>query len=117
MFQTYVIATQNRVSMSDIGVATAAIQFFRSMGGSLAVAGLGALLTAQIARGVDVNALTAGSAHVDAAARAALADATHAVFWAIVPLAAIVLALAILLPEYPLRTRSPAEPEPEPATD
>ena len=33
---------------------------------------------------VDVNALTAGGAHVDEAARAALADATHAVFWAIV---------------------------------
>jgi EmrB/QacA subfamily drug resistance transporter len=113
MFQTYVIATQNRVSMSDLGVATAAIQFFRSMGGSLAVAGLGALLTAQIGQGVDVNALTAGGAHVGEAARAALADATHAVFWAIVPLAAVVLALAILLPEYPLRTRAPADAMPE----
>ena len=50
MFQTFVIATQNRVDMSEIGVATAAIQFFRSMGGSLAVAGLGALLTARLAR-------------------------------------------------------------------
>src|SRR5205814_32695 len=39
MFQTFVIATQNRVQFSDLGVATAAIQFFRSMGGSLAVAG------------------------------------------------------------------------------
>ena len=47
MFQTFVIATQNRVEMTEIGVATAAIQFFRSMGGSLAVAGLGALLTAR----------------------------------------------------------------------
>jgi EmrB/QacA subfamily drug resistance transporter len=112
MFQTYVIATQNRVSMSDLGVATAAIQFFRSMGGSLAVAGLGALLTAQIGKGVDVNALTAGGAHVDEAARAALADATHAVFWAIVPLAAVVLVLAILLPEYPLRTHAPADAAP-----
>ena len=46
MFQTFVIATQNRVDIADLGVATAAIQFFRSMGGSLAVAGLGALLTA-----------------------------------------------------------------------
>ena len=49
MFQTFVIATQNRVDDGDIGVATAAIQFFRSMGGSLAVAGLGALLTARLA--------------------------------------------------------------------
>ena len=51
MFQTFVIATQNRVDVRDLGVATAAIQFFRSMGGSLAVAGLGALLTR--AAGID----------------------------------------------------------------
>ena len=39
--------------MTELGVATAAIQFFRSMGGSLAVAGLGALLTARLATGVE----------------------------------------------------------------
>ena len=61
MFQTFVIATQNRVDPADLGVATAAIQFFRSMGGSLAVAVLGALLIARLAR-------------------EALNDATHAVF-------------------------------------
>ena len=84
MFQTFVIATQNRVDMSEIGVATAAIQFFRSMGGSLAVAGLGALLTARAAEG--------------------LAHATHAVFVAIVPLAALIVVLAFMLPEHELRT-------------
>ena len=84
MFQTFVIATQNRVDMSDIGVATAAIQFFRSMGGSLAVAGLGALLTARLAGG--------------------LAAATHAVFVAIVPLAALIVVVSFLLPEHELRT-------------
>src|SRR5262249_54172888 len=91
MFQIFVIATQNRVHFSELGVATAAIQFFRSMGGSLAVAGLGALLTSQLPLGVDPNRLTAPGAHVSEAARVALADATHAVFVAIVPLAAIVL--------------------------
>jgi hypothetical protein len=112
MFQTYVIATQNRVAQSELGVATAAIQFFRSMGGSLAVAGLGALLTAQLGAGVDANRLTAGVGHVSAAARHALADATHAVFVAIVPLAAAVLVLSILLPEEKLQTRAPAEAQP-----
>jgi EmrB/QacA subfamily drug resistance transporter len=115
MFQTFVIATQNRVDHSQLGVATAAIQFFRSMGGSLAVAGLGALLTAQITSGIDVNRLTAGAGHVGAAARAALAHATHGVFVAIVPLAATVLVLSILLPEEPLRTAAPADAEPSPA--
>jgi MFS family permease len=84
MFQTFVIATQNRVAMSEIGVATAAIQFFRSMGGSLAVAGLGALLTARLASGLDA--------------------ATHAVVVALVPLAALIVVLSFLLPEHELRT-------------
>jgi|tagenome__1003787_1003787.scaffolds.fasta_scaffold20877930_2 EmrB/QacA subfamily drug resistance transporter len=85
MFQTFVIATQNRVDMTEIGVATAAIQFFRSMGGSLAVAGLGALLTARLAVG-------------------GLEHATHAVFVAIVPIAALIVVLSFLLPEHELRT-------------
>jgi EmrB/QacA subfamily drug resistance transporter len=90
MFQTFVIATQNRVDFADLGVATAAIQFFRSMGGSVAVAVLGALL---VARGTG--------------SPAALAHATHAVFVAIVPVAALILALAFALPEHALRTNAP----------
>ena len=55
------------------------------MGGSLAVAGLGALLTAQLAtNGLD--------------------QATHAVFVAIVPLAALSGVLSFLLPEHELPT-------------
>jgi len=88
MFQTFVIATQNRVDFADLGVATAAIQFFRSMGGSLAVAGLGALLIARLDGG--------------------LASATHAVFVAIVPLAALIVVFAVLLPEHELRTTAPS---------
>jgi EmrB/QacA subfamily drug resistance transporter len=107
MFQTFVIATQNRVDVADLGIATASIQFFRSMGGSLAVAALGALLTSRLPAGVDPNRLTSGAAHGggrDEFARIALADATHAVFVAIVPLAAFVLVLSFVLPEEPLRT-------------
>lgn len=107
MFQTFVIATQNRVDASDLGVATAAIQFFRSMGGSVAVAVLGALLIARLPAGVDPNRLTAGGADVPEAAREALNHATHAVFVAIVPLAAVIVVLAFLLPEHELRTRRP----------
>jgi EmrB/QacA subfamily drug resistance transporter len=90
MFQTFVIATQNRVEFSQLGVATAAIQFFRSMGGSIAVAVLGALL---VARGTG--------------SPAALASATHAVFVAVVPVAALIVVLAAVLPEHPLRTTAP----------
>jgi EmrB/QacA subfamily drug resistance transporter len=106
MFQIFVIATQNCVATSDLGVATAGIQFFRSMGGSLAVAGLGALLTSKLPVGVDPNRLTSAGAHVSESARVALSDATHAVFVALIPLAAVVLVLAVLLPEHPLRTHA-----------
>jgi EmrB/QacA subfamily drug resistance transporter len=91
MFGTFVIATQNSVEFSELGVATSAIQFFRAMGSSIAVALLGALL---VARGTG--------------SPAELASATHAVFVAVVPLAALILALACVLPEHPLRTSTPA---------
>jgi EmrB/QacA subfamily drug resistance transporter len=83
MFQVFVIASQNRVDPGELGVATAAIQFSRSLGGSVAVAALGALL---VAKGHDIQA------------------GTHAVFVAIVPLAALIVLLAVALPELPLRT-------------
>jgi EmrB/QacA subfamily drug resistance transporter len=109
MFQIFVIATQNRVDVADLGVATAAIQFFRSMGGSLAVAGLGALLTSKLPGGVDPNRLTSARAQVNDAARVALSHATHAVFVALIPLAACVLVLSVVLPEEHLKTNNPAE--------
>jgi EmrB/QacA subfamily drug resistance transporter len=97
MFQTYVIATQNRVETTQLGIATATLNLFRSLGGSVAVAGLGALLAARAGGG--------------------LAHALHDVFLALVPLAAIGLALSFGLEERPLRTahaptaeRSPARP-------
>jgi MFS family permease len=122
MFQTYVIATQNSVEATELGVATAALQFFRSMGGSIAVAALGTLLANRLASElpahlgpaaarVDVDRLLQGHAHVSAAlqegTRAALAASLHTVFVVVVPLAAIGFALAFLLPERPLRTRRP----------
>ena len=43
----FVIAVQNAVTWSQRGIATATTQFFRTIGGSIGVAVLGALLTAQ----------------------------------------------------------------------
>jgi EmrB/QacA subfamily drug resistance transporter len=119
MFQVYVIATQNSVETTQIGVATAALQFCRTMGGSLAVAALGTLLANRLASElvhelgaasgrVDTDGLLRGSAHVPAAllagTREALASSLHSAFLALVPLAAIGLVLAWFLPEKPLRT-------------
>jgi hypothetical protein len=119
MFQTFVIATQNRVQISELGVATAAIQFFRSMGGSLAVAGLGALLATRLstelstrlgdaASGIDQDRLLEGSAAIPsrlvAGTQDALGAALHSVFLALIPIAALGLVFALRLEERRLRT-------------
>jgi EmrB/QacA subfamily drug resistance transporter len=119
-FQPYIIATQNAVEVSNLGIATATIQFFRSMGGSLAVAALGTLLANRLASElqarlgaadagrVDTDRLLGGGASVpgglSAGVQSALSDALHDVFLASVPLGLVALVLAIALPERPLRT-------------
>jgi hypothetical protein len=120
-FQPYVIATQNAVEVTNLGIATATIQFFRSMGGSLAVAALGTLLANRLASEltarlgdaasrVDTDRLLGAGAGVPSelsgGTQAALADALHAVFVASVPLGVVALLLAVSLPEWPLRTWS-----------
>ncbi len=47
--QNLVLAVQNNVSMADMGAASAVVAFFRSMGGSIGVSALGALLSHQVA--------------------------------------------------------------------
>jgi EmrB/QacA subfamily drug resistance transporter len=96
MFQTYVIATQNRVAVTQLGIATATLNLFRSLGGSVAVAGLGALLASRSAHG--------------------LAPALHVVFFAMVPVAAAGLLLSFGLEERPLRTAHAPTPERSPAS-
>lgn len=45
VMQVMVLVTQNSVDRSDLGVATATVSFFRSVGGSVGVAVFGALFT------------------------------------------------------------------------
>lgn len=127
MWQPYIIATQNSVATREIGVATAGLVFFRSMGGSLAVAALGALLTNRLAtelvaelgepgRTVDPNRLFDGSAQIGAelldGVQHALATSLHSVFLVLVPLAVVALACAVALPERAL-ARTHAEHDAE----
>jgi EmrB/QacA subfamily drug resistance transporter len=119
--QPYLIAGQNAVSGADIGVATSTMQFARSMGGSLAVAALGTLLTNRLgtelaarlgdaAGRVDVDRLVQGSGGVPrelvGGTRLALADSLAAVFTATAVLAVAGVVLALLLKEHPLRGRA-----------
>jgi EmrB/QacA subfamily drug resistance transporter len=118
MVQVYLVAAQNAVAPSQIGVTTAALQFFRTIGGSLAVTGLGALLASRVAaelahrlgtaaRQVDTNRLLQGGANVPPALlhgpRQALGSGMHSVFLLGIPVGVAMLAVAIVLPERPLR--------------
>jgi len=120
--QAYIVGTQNAVRPAQIGVATAALNFFRAIGGSLAVAGLGALLANRVASElgdrlggqahlVNIDRVLQGGdvpARLTSATQSALASALHSVFLvaAIVAVAGIVLAVA--QEERRLRTDAPA---------
>ena len=124
-FQPYVIATQNAVAVGNLGIATATLQFFRSMGGSLAVAALGTLLANRLgaelvarlgpdAERVDIDRLLGSGGRtvsgLSGATQAALADALHTVFLAAVPLGLVALGLALALQERQLRGRAERTP-------
>ncbi len=126
-FQTYIVAAQNAVPAAQVGTATAAIQFFRSMGASLAVAALGAVLTGRVvaaladrvgpaAGRVDLDRLlqgdTASAGALAPDATAALASGLQGVFLAVVPFAVCGALLAFALEERPLATHQPAPGEP-----
>jgi hypothetical protein len=92
----FLIAVQSTVRPAEMGVATAAIQFSRNMGGALGVSVMGAALSWRIAArlaaaGADPAALsvdsllhpvvrTAGSVVVEGTLRTALAGAMQGVF-------------------------------------
>jgi EmrB/QacA subfamily drug resistance transporter len=87
--QVLVVAVQNSVERSQLGVATATTSFFRALGGSVGAAVLGAVFAAGGAR----------------TAPADVASGAQVVFLAAAPLAAIALLVVLRLPEHPLRTR------------
>jgi EmrB/QacA subfamily drug resistance transporter len=114
------IAVQNAVRWNRRGVATSTVQFFRAIGGTVAVAALGALLNSRLAglgggAGIAASAGGAGAA-IDlnaaldpalrarlppaalAALTAALASGLQGVFLAIAVAAVAGLALALLFP-------------------
>jgi EmrB/QacA subfamily drug resistance transporter len=109
--QTLVLATQNAVPAGDLGVGTSAISFFRSVGGSIGVALLGALFNSRMSdAGLDVSdgispeaiaALPPGphAQYVDG-----FADALAGLFHLALPALVAAFALTWLLREIPLRS-------------
>ena len=53
--QNLVLAVQNNVPLSELGAASSVVAFFRSLGGSVGVSALGALLSTQVAAKVTAG--------------------------------------------------------------
>jgi EmrB/QacA subfamily drug resistance transporter len=120
IIQVMILAVQNSVEHRDLGTATAAESFVRSMGGAFGVAVYGAILNNRLAHhlaillpggvtGPDVGTLVGSPAAIRAlpgpvqhAVIEALQRSIHVVFLSAVPLAVIAFGLAWLLPERPL---------------
>jgi EmrB/QacA subfamily drug resistance transporter len=123
-----VIVVQNSVEWEQRGIATASTQFFRSIGGSICVAIMGALLNGRMAgRLAEIEGVPAGgnadslltaesrselpTAVVDAM-QTALSASLHEVFWFILVAASLAFAAAMFFPRGKLETervmRAPA---------
>ncbi|MBO0843856.1 MAG: MFS transporter [Nocardioides sp.] len=119
--QNLVLSVQNNAAQADMGAASSLVAFFRSLGGSIGVAGLGAVLSHQVSRTVS-----SGLAQMGAPANThqshqipdlstlpgpirdlfqmAFGEATGHVFLVAVPFAALALVCVLFIREVPLRT-------------
>ena len=116
--QVLVLATQNSVTVSDLGVATSSVNFFRSVGGSVGVALFGALFNSRLASGLSGGAAGAVDGTITPQAIAAMpaaqkeafvgifSGALTDVFLVAVPVMLVAFALTWLLREIPLRQAS-----------
>jgi EmrB/QacA subfamily drug resistance transporter len=111
--QVVVLATQNEVPASDLGIATSAVNYFRAIGGSVGVALVGALFTSRLA--TAVAGIVPGQAALDPTQVGALppdvkahyvsgfAHALAGTFLFVAPLMLGAVLLALALREEPLR--------------
>jgi EmrB/QacA subfamily drug resistance transporter len=123
--QNLVLAVQNTVAASDLGAASSAVAFFRSLGGTIGVSVLGAVLASRVG-----DLIRAGLADVPGAAQAAgsgdiglanladappaiqtlirvsYGDATGRIFLISGVIAAVAMVAIVFIREIPLSTRS-----------
>ena len=119
---TIVLAVQNSVDWKDLGVATGATTFFRSLGGAVGLAAYGAVLTAKLNSELP-RLLPAGTAFdtsllqspeairalpepVSNAVIDALATAITTIFLVGIPVMAAAFVLSFFIKELPLRETS-----------
>ncbi len=113
--QNLVLSVQNNVAQSDLGAASSVVAFFRSMGGSIGVSALGAVLSHQVADGVreglarlgiqggghstgSIPDLATLPAPIRAVFEHAFGEATGHIFLVAVPFAVLALVCVLLHP-------------------
>ncbi|MFF8612061.1 MDR family MFS transporter [Streptomyces sp. NPDC015350] len=119
--QNLVLVLQNTVPLGELGAASGAITFFRSLGGTIGVSVLGAVLANQVATkiadglaklGIDPAASSSGGSTLDIAAmppqiqevvRAAYGDATGSIFLISAAIAVVGVVAALFLTPTKLR--------------
>lgn len=122
IFSSTSIASQNGVEFHDLGVATATVMFFRSLGGSLGLAVFGTILNSTIRS--EIPARTGIAAEkasslirspeeiqklVDVQRQAvvdSVALGVSRIFWCCVAIMVIGFFIALVLPEIPLKQRA-----------
>ncbi|MEJ7832939.1 MAG: MDR family MFS transporter [Nocardioides sp.] len=130
--QNLVLAVQNNTPLQDMGAASSVVAFFRSMGGSIGVSALGAILAHQVAGSVRVGLDRLGvtpddhqsgaipdldrlPAPLRALYEGAFGEAVGHLFLVAVPFAVIALVCVLFIKESPLRTTLALDLEPQPA--
>ena len=125
--QNLVLAVQNNTSQADMGAASAVVAFFRSMGGSVGVSALGAVLGHQVAdeisRGLAKLGIQggAGDTHqipdlatlpepVRVVVEHAFGVATGHIFLVAAPFAVAALVAVLFIQEVPMRETLEDEP-------
>jgi EmrB/QacA subfamily drug resistance transporter len=137
VFIVILLGVQNRVDHEDLGIATSAINFFRSLGNTIGTAIFGAIFIAQLdkqllrlAPGTGMRAETLRDSpeqirQLEPVLRDSViqsfTNALHVVFFWTAPFCVIAFVLAWFVPEHPLRTNAAlsthgAEPSDESAT-
>ena len=119
--QNLVLSVQNNAAQADMGAASSLVAFFRSLGGSIGVAALGAVLSHQVSTQVtagltqmglptdghqshDIPDLSTLPEAVRALFQQAFGEATGHVFLVALPFAALALVCVLFIREVPLRT-------------
>jgi EmrB/QacA subfamily drug resistance transporter len=127
--QNLVLAVQNTVSLKDLGAASAAVTFFRSLGGTIGVSVLGAVLAHRVtatvtadfaAAGVPVSGgggsrslnLSAMPAFAQNIIRAAYGDATGHIFLWSAAIGVVGIIAALLLKPVTLRNTVDLQAQP-----